>query len=220
MELGAQNWLDQVVGKLPQPLLPDTPLHMAQNGNGLADLFNAVQLWASGAQLSASSLANEVAGLPQIVRRRDLLIAHPYTNTLTVLQITGDRLRQALERSAEYFVRNADGSVQVSDSFLKPKVEHYNYDYYAGMSYTYDISRPAGQRVTEMCVQGVPVQEKDVFTICLNSYRASGTGGYDCYVGCPVVKEIGVEMSDLILDYFKQYGEAMPELHSDFRVLT
>lgn len=48
-----------------------------------------------------------------------------------------------------------------------------------------------------------------MFTICLNSYRASGTGGYDCYVGCPVVREIGTEMSDLILDYFKQYGDAM-----------
>jgi len=38
-------------------------------------------------------------------------------------------------------------------------------------------------------------------------------------VGCPVVREIGTEMSDLILDYFKQYGDAMPERRSDFRVL-
>ena len=62
MERGAQDWLDQVVGHLPQPLMPDTPLHMAAGGSGLPDLFNAVQLWASGAQLSASSLANDAAG--------------------------------------------------------------------------------------------------------------------------------------------------------------
>ena len=65
MEHGAQGWLDQVVGHLPRPLLPDTPLRMAAEGSGLPDLFNAVQLWASGAQLSAASLANDVAGLPQ-----------------------------------------------------------------------------------------------------------------------------------------------------------
>ena len=199
MEHGAQGWLDQVVGHLPRPLLPDTPLRMAAEGSGLPDLFNAVQLWASGAQLSAASLANDVAGLPQVVRRRDLLVAYPYTNTLSVLEITGAVLRQAMERSA--------------------KVEHYNYDYYMGVSYTYDISRPAGQRVTAMTVDRKPVADNDVFTICLNSYRASGTGGYDCYTGCPVVREIGTEMSDLILDYFKQYGDDIPDLRGDFQVL-
>ena len=219
MEHGAQDWLDQVVGHLPKPLLPDTPLRMAAEGSGLADLFNAVQLWATGAQLSASSLANDVAGLPQVVRRRDLLIAYPYTNTLSVLQITGAVLRQALERSAEYFTRNDDGTLRVSNCFLEPKVEHYNYDYYAGVSYAYDISQPVGQRVIRMTVAGKPVAPDDVFTICLNSYRASGTGGYDCYVGCPMVREIGTEMSDLILEYFKQYGDAIQDVHGDFQVL-
>ena len=190
MEHGAQGWLDQVVGHLPRPLLPDTPLRMAAEGSGLPDLFNAVQLWASGAQLSAASLANDVAGL-----------------------------RQAMERSAEYFTQNDDGTLRVSDCFLEPKVEHYNYDYYMGVSYTYDISRPAGQRVTAMTVDRKPVADDDVFTICLNSYRASGTGGYDCYTGCPVVREIGTEMSDLILDYFKQYGDDIPDLRGDFQVL-
>ena len=219
MERGAQAWLDQVVGHLETPMLPDTPLRMAAEGSGLSDLFNAVQLWASGAQLSAASLANDVAGLPQVVRRRDLLVAYPYTNTLSVLEITGAVLRQAMERSAEYFTQNDDGTLRVSDCFLEPKVEHYNYDYYMGVSYTYDISRPAGQRVTAMTVDRKPVADDDVFTICLNSYRASGTGGYDCYTGCPVVREIGTEMSDLILDYFKQYGDDIPDLRGDFQVL-
>ena len=82
-----------MIGTLPRALTPDTPLRMASEGSALADLFNAVQLWASGAQLSATSLANDAAGLPKTVRRRDLLIAYPYTNTLAVLEITGRVLR-------------------------------------------------------------------------------------------------------------------------------
>ncbi len=78
---------------------------MAAYGNPLADLFNTVQLLASGAQISVTSLANDPAGLPQTVRRRDILNAYPYTNTLTVMQITGAVLRRAMERSAEYFTR-------------------------------------------------------------------------------------------------------------------
>ena len=117
MERGAQDWLDQVVGHLDAPMTPDTPLRMAANGILLADLFNTVQLAASGAQISVTSLANDAAGLPQTVRRRDILNAYPYTNTLTVLQITGAVLRRAMERSAEYFTRRADGMLDISDAF-------------------------------------------------------------------------------------------------------
>lgn len=218
LERGAQEWLDQVVGHLKTPMTPDTPLRMAAEGTALADLFNTVQLAASGAQLSVTSLANDAAGLPQTVRRRDILNAYPYTNTLTVLEITGAVLRRAMERSAEYFTRSPDGTLRVSDCFLKPKVEHYNYDYYAGVSYAYDITKPVGKRVAELTVNGAPVKDTDVFTACLSSYRASGTGGYDCYVGCPVVREIGTEMSDLLLDYFRQYGGDIPLTRGSFRV--
>ena len=71
MERGAQDWLDQVVGHPDAPMTPDTPLRMAANGILLTDLFNTVQLAASGAQISVTSLANDAAGLPQTVRRRD-----------------------------------------------------------------------------------------------------------------------------------------------------
>lgn len=204
VEKGAQGWLDEVVGHLEEPLVPSDPLSMARKGCKLADFFNAVQLWSSEAQLSATSLANEIAGLPQVVRRRDLLTAYPYTNTLAVLRITGAVLRQAMERSAAYFSYGADGELQVSNSFLYPKVEHYNYDYYAGVEYAFDIARPVGSRVVKLERRGVPVRDEDSFSICLNSYRASGTGGYECYLGCPVEREINLEMSELLLEYFKR----------------
>lgn len=187
-----------------EPLVPSDPLSMASQGCKLADFFNGVQLWSSEAQLSATSLANEIAGLPRIVRRRDLLTAYPYTNTLAVLRITGAVLRQAMERSAAYFSYGEDGRLRVSDSFLYPKVEHYNYDYYAGVEYAFDISKPVGSRVTKLEYQGVPVRDEDNFSICLNSYRASGTGGYECYLNCPVEREINLEMSDLLLEFFQK----------------
>ena len=203
LEQGAQTWLDTVVGHLDRPLLPAPPLIMAAEGSCIADFFNEVQLSCSGAQLAATSLANEITGFPQTVRRRDVLTAYPYTNTLTVLRVTGRVLRQAMERSAEYFAIDEDGKLCVADAFLKPKVEHYNYDYFAGVNYTIDVFKPAGQRVTEVSYQGKAVKDSHEFTICLNSYRASGAGGYPEYTQCQVVREINVEMSDLILEYFK-----------------
>lgn len=205
MEQGAQIWMNEVVGQLDKPLQAADPLTMAAKGSRLADFFNMVQLSVSGADLSATSLANGISGLPQMVRRRDILTVYPYTNTLSVLRITGAVLRQAMERSASYFDLDEQGKLCISEQFLKPKVEHYNYDYYAGVDYIFDVSRPIGQRVSALTFRGSPIADTDSFTICLNSYRASGTGGYDCYIDCPVLREIGKEMSDLMLEFFYQH---------------
>ena len=205
IQKGVDQWLDVVVGHLDRSLLPGAPLTMAAEGSGLAAFFNRVQLEASGAELSVSSLANDAAGLPQVVRRRDVLTAYPYTNTLAVLRVTGKVLRQAMERTAEYFSLDGAGRLRVSERFLKPKVEHYNYDYYAGVEYVIDPARPEGRRVISLTRNGAPVEEEQEFTVCLSSYRASGAGGYPWYAGCPVEQEINVEMTELILKFFERH---------------
>lgn len=211
VEDGAQAWLDEPVGHLNRPLLPGAPLEMAARGSDIADFFNHVQRTVSGADLSACGLANEIVGLPLTVHRRDVLSAYPYPNTLVVLRITGAQLRQCIERSAEYFALDKNGALCISDSFLRPKVEHYNYDYYAGVTYEIDVTRPLGDRVVRLERNGQPVQPDDVYTICTNNYRSSGTGGYPAYTQCEIVQEINHEMAELILDYFRETPEVVME---------
>ena len=110
-----------------------------------------------------------------------------------------------MERSAEYFAYDNEGNVCVSDSFLIPKVEHYNYDYYMGVDFKINPENPIGSRIEGLSKDGKPVLDDDKFTICLNNYRYSGAGGYDVYTECPLVKEINVEMVELIMDYFHEY---------------
>ena len=195
-------WLDEAVGKLPKPLMVEDRVQMALSGNPLADFFNKLQLHYSGAQISATSLANEARGLPANVKRRDLFLAYPYANTFVVLEITGAKLKEAVERSAEYLEQKDDGELVVSERFLKPKVEHYNYDFFAGIQCDIDYSRPHGKRVLSLCYGGEEVSPEGTFTICTNDYRASGAGGYPMYVSCPILSEIKMEMTDLLLDYF------------------
>ncbi|MDR0840259.1 MAG: bifunctional metallophosphatase/5'-nucleotidase [Christensenellaceae bacterium] len=212
VEARVQAWLDAPVGSLPLALLPESRLRMAAYGSPIADFFNQVQLHYSGAQLSAVSLANEVNGFAQRVTRRDVIASYPYANTLVVLRVSGAVLRAALERSAEYFTLDASGQAAISPAFLHPKLEHYNYDFFVGAAYKFDIQKPLGQRVTGLCVGGRPVQASDSFTLCLNSYRACGSGGYPMYEGCPRLREINIEMSELILRYFEEHPavELMP----------
>ncbi len=75
---------------------------------------------------------------------RGVTAAYLFANTLVVLEVTEEVLRQTLERCASYFTL-VDGQPQISEEFLLPKVEHYNYDFYAGLSYTFDLRRPCGE---------------------------------------------------------------------------
>ena len=178
---------------------------MALYGSPIADFLNRIQLHFSGAMLSSVGLANEIAGFRSEVSTRDIIATYPYPNTLVVCEITGAQLKTVMERSAEYFAYDNEGNVCVSDSFLVPKVEHYNYDYYMGVDFEINPKNPVGSRIVGLSRDGRPVLDEDKFTLCLNNYRYSGAGGYDVYTECPLVKEINVEMVELIMDYFHEY---------------
>lgn len=204
IEAKVQEWLDEPAGHLSRELRPDDKIKMALYGSPIADFLNKVQMFFSDAQISAVGLANQMAGFCKEVSVRDIIATYPYPNTLVVCRITGAQLKRAMERSAEYFAVDESGEVRVAESFLVPKIEHYNYDYYAGVTYEIDPAAVQGNRIKNLCYQGNPVRENDSFTLCLNNYRHTGAGGYDVYKECPLVREVNVEMVELIMEYFQK----------------
>lgn len=196
-------WLDKPIGHLTQAIWPEDKLTMAMKGSPIADFFNQVQLEVSHADISCTALGNDIRGFNSDVTVRDVVASYVYSNTLVVLEVTGQVLRQALEQCATYFAVASDGSVAISEHFLRPKQAHYNYDYFSGIDYRFDLSKPVGQRVAYLVRDGKPIEADDRFTLCMNNYRATGTGDFDFYRSCPVVKEIQTDISELILDYFR-----------------
>jgi len=142
LEKRVQTWLDTPAGHLNLPLASEDHLKAAVNGSCLANFINTVQLEASGAQIASSALPNEFKGLPTEVTIRDVVSTYIYTNTLVVLEMTRPALKQYIERSAAYFDHDENGSVCISGEFLRPKVQHYNYDFFSGIDYTIDVRKP------------------------------------------------------------------------------
>lgn len=207
------EWLDTPIGQLSMPLWPEDKLSMALNGSGIADFFNRVQMWVSGADVSCTALGNEVRGFDSNVSVRDVVASYIYSNTLVVMRVTGSVLRQALEQCARYFSVDAEGRVSVSDAFLKPKVAHFNYDYFSGIEYVYDLSRPEGARVVSLTRNGKAILPEDEFTLCMCDYRATGAGDFELYTECPRVREIQTEVRELILNYL--FEHPMVEIPAD-----
>ena len=218
LENAVQHWLDQPIGVLSQPIPPEGKLEAALYGSQVAALFNQVQLAETGADFSCTSLGNDPVGLSSPVTMRGVTAAYLFANTLVVLEVTGEVLRQTLERCAAYFTL-VDGQPQISQEFLLPKVEHYNYDFYAGLAYTFDLRRPVGSRVVRLTkLDGSPLGG-GTFRLCTSNYRATGTGGYEILRKCPVLWRGGVEMPDLTTRYIQTHSP-MPQLHNvEMRVI-
>ena len=191
-------WLDTPVGHLDTALEPDTPLNMAKNGSLIANFFNQVQLEASGADISATCLGNEVKGFDRDVTIRDVVATYIYPNTLRTLEVDRTVLKAALERCASYFDFDDKGALCVSESFLKPKVEHYNFDFFAGLAVRMELRRPVGERVTSIRFQGEELPEGRKLRLCLNNYRAAGSGGYEFYTDCEMLDNSPTEIVELI----------------------
>lgn len=198
-------FLDTPLGELDIPLQPRSHLEMAEKGSYIANFFNQVQLEASGADLSVTCLGNEVKGFDREVTIRDVVATYIYPNTLKTIEVDRKVLKAALERSAAYFALGEKGQLEVSEAFLSPIVMHYNFDHLAGMEVTMDLRRPVGQRVITMRYQGQELAEDKKLTLCLNNYRATGTGGYPLYAQCPVVRDQPTEISQMIIEYIDRH---------------
>ncbi len=206
LENEVQAWLDTPKGHLDTVLPAEDHLKMASEGCLLANFINAIQLENTGAQVAATSLGNEIAGMNRDVTIRDVVSAYIYSNTLVVKEMTGAELKAYAERCAEYFdVRN--GELIISDTFIKPKVEHYNYDYFYGMDYVIDARKPIGSRVVSMKLDGTEIQPGQKVTVCMNNYRASGTGGYEMVKNARTLKEYQDDVSELIIRYISSHEQ-------------
>jgi 2',3'-cyclic-nucleotide 2'-phosphodiesterase/3'-nucleotidase len=204
LEEAVQEWLDVDIGRLKEPVPEKNKLDMALYGSTIADFFNQVQLEYSGADISCVGLGNSPISLPDHVTMRDLVRVYPFSNTLIVLEVKEESLKKALERCAEYFTIK-DGNIEISDVFLKPKVEHYNYDYFSGITFEVDLKEPVGNRVKKILYKGEPLLGRSL-SLCMSDYRASGTGGYEVYRECRVIKRIGTEVPQMSLEYLRKHS--------------
>ena len=204
VEAELKDYLDREIGCFDKDIVIDDIFEARLKGHPFINFLHQVQLESSEADFSALSLFDSAIGFKKNVSIRDILINYPYPNTLMVLKVKGDKLKEAIEKVATYFSIE-DGKIKISDSFLIPKVQNYNYDMFAGLDYEIDLSRDFGNRVISMKKDGKDIDLDKYYKVVMNNYRATNTSIYPSYEGAEVIKEINVDVSELIINYFLKH---------------
>lgn len=220
-EEATQIWLDQPLGEIIGDMRISSPFETRIKDHPLIELINMVQMDAAQVDISSTALFhNGAPGFPNRITMRDIVSNYVYPNTLKVITVSGQDIKDAIEKSAEYFLLDSKGEIQVNPAFEYPKPQHYNYDMWEGIEYLLDISQPIGNRVKHLEYKGKPLQLDHAFDIVVNNYRAGGGGNYDMFKDKPVKREIQTDMTELLAEYIQRHGRIQATCNNNWRVLS
>lgn len=213
------TWLDQPLGKVVGDMRIVDPMGARIKEHPYIEFINRVQMAASGAHISGTALFNnEGKGFGSTITMRDVITNYIYPNTLAVVRVTGAELKEALEQTANYLAV-ADDTIIFNPAFIEPKPQYYNYDMYEGIDYTIDLRQPVGQRITSLRFEGKDVAMNQHLDIVINQYRAVGGGNYEMFSADKIIREIQVDMTELIADYLKAHPVIEATANQNFKVI-
>ena len=161
----------------------------------LGNLITDVMRKSTGADIAMTNGGGIRASIPAgEVKIKDILTAFPFTNTLAVIEVTGEEILAAMEHGVNLYPEQAGHFPHVS-----------------GMTYKFDPSKAVGERIVEVLVRGQPLVLDKKYTLVTNDFMASGGDGYTMFANKPFIAE-GALLSDVLIEYFKEYKEVEPKV--------
>ena len=174
----------------------------------MADLINQVQTEAAAeagfpVEASLAALFTNTALLHQgPIKLKDAYAVYIYDNTLYVIEATGQMIKDELEWTATYFNQYYYEPTGVT---VNSAVRDYNYDLWSGIEYKLDVTKPVGQRVVELKLNGESLAMDRVVRVALNNYRATGK-----FPTAPKLYQSTVEVRELITNWIMDRGTIAP----------
>lgn len=96
--------------------------------------------------------------------RRDIFTELPFGNKTLMLELTGEQVKEALENGVSQVDKGAGRFPQVS-----------------GMSFTVDLAKPVGERISDIMVGGAPIDMAKAYKVATNDFMARGGDGYGVF---------------------------------------
>ncbi|CCI85361.1 2,3-cyclic nucleotide 2-phosphodiesterase [Lactobacillus pasteurii DSM 23907 = CRBIP 24.76] len=177
-----QAWLDQPIATINEPAPIENAMKGRLEGAPFINLLQQMQMWFTKADVSATAVMSEKAkGFGKQVTLRDVILNYPYANQLCRVKLTGKELRNIIEHSLSFLQEDEAGNITFLDRWIKPKPQLYHFDVFYPVNYEADISKPVGERLISLTLNGQEIDDDKIYHLAVNNYRAMGGGFYPEY---------------------------------------
>lgn len=137
-------------------------------GNFIADAYREAA-GADVAIVNGGSIRADLTYNPGILTKRDVLSMLPFNNPIVKIELSGKTLRAVLEHGVARSGVGEDG-------------EPGRFPQVSGLSFTFDVSKPAGGRVSQILVGGAPLDDSKYYTVATSDFLVSrGGDGYTMF---------------------------------------
>jgi 5'-nucleotidase len=205
--------LGQIAAAFNRP----APVSGTENNRGaestLSNLVAEVQRWATrtdergaaqiafmnpgGLRTDLSDTAGD--GFPETVTYREAADVQPFANTLVNLRMTGAQIKTVLEQQWQ---RDAAGNIP-SRPFLRLGTSE-------GFEFTYDPTRPEGDRITGMYLHDEALDLSRTYSVTANSFLASGGDNFRGFTAASEKRDTGVSDLQSMVDYMAAFASNTP----------
>jgi 5'-nucleotidase len=164
-------------------------------GNLIADAMRA-HTGSDIAIVNSGGIRGDRVYQPGPVRIRTLIEIHPFGNIVCEVAVSGRVLLDALNHGMSELPLPGGQFPQI-----------------AGMRLSVDKAAPAGRRVTDVRVQGVPLDPDRIYRLALPDYLLNGGDGYTMFANQRVLidPETGDQIAVVLERYLRGRGEVAPE---------
>lgn len=161
------------------------------------------------------------------ITTKTLLEMHPFGNTVVLVKITGKTLKQALERGASALIGPndpRDPKTVVSGAFLQV----------SGLKFTIDVRKTPqqidmdteeivvpGERVSDIYVNGEPLDMDKEYTVAINNWMADGGDGYFMFKHLPMDKkyDTSITIPEVLEEYIRAHTPISPKVEGRITII-
>ncbi len=192
--------LDVAIGKTDTELDSRKP-SVRTGETAIGNLIADAQRAAVGADIAMANgggiRGNKIYDAGTTLTRRDILTELPFGNKNILLEVDGKTVLAALENGVSQVEKTAGRFPQIS-----------------GMSFTFDKSKPAGSRVSNVMVGDAPLDMAKMYKLATNDYAAGGGDGYKMFRGAKVLLD-GLSaklLANDVMAYIRKKGSVSPKI--------
>ncbi len=195
------NILETVIGTTTVELVGERQYVRAGETN-LGNLLTNAMRTLSGADIALTNGGGIRASIDiGEITLEEVLEVLPFGNTVVVKEIKGSDIISCLEHGTSKYP-------EASGSF--PHV--------SGLSYTIDLAKPVGQRITDVKVNGEPLILTQIYTVATNDFMASGGDGYTWFASAKNVGELG-GLDEVFAEYIKDKEIIAPKIEGRVKII-